>query len=297
MARRGAPVHRSAMTYARERMAATRSSIYLGEGSKGWALVETERSALILGPPRSGKTTSTVTPSVAAAPGAVVSTSTKPDVLMATAGARSQLGRCWLFDPTGGGAAGVRGLSGLPVSELPLSELRWSAPARAGNWEAAVSLAHSMVSVTSPRPTGSDSYHWYERAEALMAPLLHAAALTGEDMAAVVRWINRRDVQDAVRVLDQHGANLALDVLDGIMETEARGRSGIFSTASGTLSAYRAGPALAAAAHPHFEPDSFVHSQDTLYICFGGAEQDRMAPLVAALLEAVRQAAYKRASS
>ena len=56
---------------------------------------------MILGPPRSGKTSTIVIPSLLAAPGAVVSTATKRDVLDATWRARSQVGQVWVFDPTG----------------------------------------------------------------------------------------------------------------------------------------------------------------------------------------------------
>src|ERR1700722_3420878 len=44
------------------------------------------KTMLGLGPPRSGKTSSVVIPRVIGAPAAVVSTSTKPDVLLATCG-------------------------------------------------------------------------------------------------------------------------------------------------------------------------------------------------------------------
>lgn len=43
-----------------------------------------QHSVLVLGPPRCGKTSTIVVPSVVEAPGAVVSTSTKPDVLETT---------------------------------------------------------------------------------------------------------------------------------------------------------------------------------------------------------------------
>ncbi len=58
-----------------------------------------EGSMLILGPPRSGKTSSLVIPSVLDAPAAVVSTSTKPDVLAATVFRRSARGRCLRLRP------------------------------------------------------------------------------------------------------------------------------------------------------------------------------------------------------
>ena len=65
------------------------AGVYLGAGSIGPAWAGTEQAVLVLGPPRSGKTSSIVVPTVLGAPGAVVSTSTKPDVLRATAHARA----------------------------------------------------------------------------------------------------------------------------------------------------------------------------------------------------------------
>jgi type IV secretion system protein VirD4 len=74
---------------------------YLGHDERGWCFVRPEQSVMILGPPRSGKTSSLIIPNVMVSNGPVVSTSTKPDVLDATIAVRSQLGRCFLFDPTG----------------------------------------------------------------------------------------------------------------------------------------------------------------------------------------------------
>ena len=85
----------------RARMAAAGSPLYLGAGTDGAVLAPPEQAVLVLGPPRSGKTTSLVIPNVLAAPGPVVTTSTKPDVLLATAAARGDAGRCWLWDPSG----------------------------------------------------------------------------------------------------------------------------------------------------------------------------------------------------
>src|SRR5437868_14031542 len=75
--------------------------IYLGAGAQGWALAAQGSAVLVLGPPRSGKTSAIVVPAILGANGAVVSTSTKLDVLSTTAPARRRLGTCWLFDPSG----------------------------------------------------------------------------------------------------------------------------------------------------------------------------------------------------
>src|SRR3712207_6969067 len=52
------------------------------------------------------------------APGAVLSTSTKPDVLLATARARSRFGTVWVYDPTGAATDLPPGRSEEHTSEL-----------------------------------------------------------------------------------------------------------------------------------------------------------------------------------
>ena len=62
-----------------------------------WASVED--SILLIGPPRSGKGLHIVIPAILDAPGAVVTTSTRPDNLTATLRARQKLGPVAVFDP------------------------------------------------------------------------------------------------------------------------------------------------------------------------------------------------------
>lgn len=73
---------------------------YLLRQSRGkqiWASVED--SILLIGPPRSGKGLHIVIPAILDAPGAVVTTSTRPDNLAATLKAREHLGPTAVFDP------------------------------------------------------------------------------------------------------------------------------------------------------------------------------------------------------
>ena len=58
----------------------------------------------------------------------------------------------------------------------------------------------------------SESAHWVERAEALLAPLLHAAAVSGRDMADVCRWILGHDTREAEAVLTATGAQVETDI-------------------------------------------------------------------------------------
>jgi type IV secretory pathway TraG/TraD family ATPase VirD4 len=257
--------------------------VVVGTGPSGFVVAGPQQAVLVLGPPRSGKTSSLVVPNVLAAWGPVLSTSTKPDVLAATVAARSRSGRCWLYDPTGTVA--------LPDG---VASLRWSPVTAAATWDGALLLARAIVGAAQPAVGLTDGSHWTERAEALLAPLLYAAAVAERDLATVVGWANRHDGRTAVRLL---GGGTAADLLEGILATDKREQSSIWSTASGVLAAYRSDAALASAAAPNFDPRRFVASGDSVYVCAAGRHQGLVAPLVAGLIEDVRTASFDRAAA
>jgi type IV secretion system protein VirD4 len=262
--------------------------IYLGHADDGWRQSEPQHSVLVLGPPRSGKTSSLIIPNILGANGPVVTTSTKPDVLDATAAARAHLGRCHLFDPT----ASVPDRDGV-------HRLRWSPLPACASWRTALSTARSLVMVgaSGTGATRAADSHWTERAQALLAPLLHAAALEGADMRTVLGWVDRHRALPAQQVLSGAGAAIPRDLLDGIVTTDERELSGIWSTASGALGGFRSEEALAATTAPDFDPVSFVSSSDTVYIAAPAHHQALVAPLVVGFLDDVRRAAYDRAAA
>lgn len=261
--------------------------IYLGSGAGGWAWAAPQRSTLVLGPSRSGKTSSLVIPNVLAAPGAVVSTSTKPDVLAATARSRADAGAVMLFDPDGS----------VEVSAA-VHRVGWSPITAAARWDGAMLMADAMVraSAGSGGRSPGDS-HWTERAAALLGPLLHAAALEELPMASVLGWVDRHHGTDALRVLAERIGEEApaTNLLAGILATDAREQSGIWSTASGTLAAYRSTAALRSTAGTLLDADEFCRGAHTLYICSPSRAQQLLAPLVVGLLTDVRDATYRRA--
>jgi type IV secretory pathway TraG/TraD family ATPase VirD4 len=242
-----------------------------------------EQALLVIGPPRSGKTTAVVVPNVLAAPGAVVATSTKTDLCAWSAAPRARRGQVWLFDPSG-----TTGTSWA-------TRLCWSPLYGCESWKVASDRAHSLCAAAQPGAGLARADHWKERAEALIGPLLHAAALGHKSMAQVMRWVLRRDVDEAVEISRQAGGHdLAAYTIEGIVATDERERSGIFSTAAGVLSAYRNPAALEQANSHNFDPEAFVRSSGTVYICAPATEQSQLAPIVVAFLEALRRAAYAR---
>ena len=261
--------------------------LYAGAVLGGLAFADPQNALLVLGPPRSGKTSAIAIPNVIAAPGAVVTTSIKPDVLAATVSSRSEIGRCWLLDPTGS----VR------VDPPGVTRLRWTPVAAASSWDESLVIARSMTGAARPAGRLGESAHWTERAEALLGPLLHAAWLSGAEMETVLGWTLRQETHAAQTVLHAHGVQTAADVLGGIAGTDRRELSGIWSSLAGVLAAYRSDSVLDNSSGVNFDPSAFVASSDTVYVCAPARHQELAAPIVVAFVEQVRSAAYSSRSA
>lgn len=240
------------------------------------------RAVLLLGPPRSGKTSGVIIPAIVSHTGPVVSTSTKPDVFRATRPARAVDGQVWVFNPTG---QSVR-------SDGSVMQLRWSPVAGSVSWDGALLLARALTVNIGAGTT--DRSHWSSRAQALLAPMLHAAAIHGKDMETVLGWVTGHELDEpGVLLEDQRCSRLAFGNLLGILKTEARERSSIFSAAADALQAYGSEHALQAAKGPNFDAARFVHSKDTVYIYAPAERQAAVAPVVCGLLAEIRRATYQ----
>jgi type IV secretion system protein VirD4 len=257
------------------------AGVYLGAvDGGGWRFARSERAVLLLGPPRSGKTSGVMIPALLAHTGPAVCTSTKPDVARATRRSRSRDGRTWVFDPTGAGGHGG--------SEA----LRWSPVQSAVSWDGALVMARAMTSTIGAGTT--ERSHWSNRAQALLAPLLHAASVHGRDMETVVDWVMRHELDQAGILLeDDPCSRLAFGSLLGLLKTEDRERSSIFSATADALQAYTSETTLQAARDPNFDPAAFVRSADTVYINAPAEEQAAAAPIVCGLLSEIRRQTYQ----
>ncbi|MGH3260756.1 MAG: type IV secretory system conjugative DNA transfer family protein [Trebonia sp.] len=260
------------------------SAVYLGVGQAGrsrWA--RAGRAVLVIGPSQSGKTTSVIVPTLLDYPGPVVSTSTKPDVLRATMDSRLEFGRAWQFDPTG------------HAHEIPgVQTLRWSPLSCSQNWDGALLMARAMVTGAAVGTGTTDANHWAKRAQALLAAVLHAAAIGDMPLRTVIGWVTSHDTNGPLSRLRDHATvPLALDALTGIANTEARERSSIFSATADALEAYTSQAALDAAEDQNFDAKQFVTSGDTVYIHAPAEGQRMAAPLVCGLLAEIRRATYQ----
>ncbi len=276
----------SCAALARAQLARCGDGAYLGLGPSGeWITADAHSAVMVLGPPRSGKTSAVMIPALMSCAGPAVSTSTKPDVMEATMTARCEIGQPWLFDPSGEEVS-------LPAGAR---RLRWSPVAGARTWDDALLLARAMTAATRTGAGTSNESHWSERASALLAPLLYAAHLTEQPIEEVLRWTLRQELAPAMFALEDNEADIAVEVLTGISRTEARERSSIFSATAGTLAAYNSDAVRETAADANFDPARFAESADTIYTTAPEHKQALCAPLIVGLLEQVRHAAYRRA--
>ncbi|MHB1891433.1 MAG: type IV secretory system conjugative DNA transfer family protein [Acidimicrobiales bacterium] len=278
---------------------AGRGGIYLGAAQGGMAFAPQSTSVAALGPTRTGKTSCVVVPAVLAAPGAVASTSTKTDVLELTYRARMHNGPCFLYDPTGTTSAP-------PGVEL----LHWSPLAACRTWSGASFTATNMAAAARAAPNapyskgghGNDP-HWVERATAMLAVLMHAAASADLQMATVVSWVDTRraapgfEILEGARLEGTELDKLASDLMTGLASTEQRELSGIWSTTSELLTAYRTREALDSTVGADFDPRGFLDARGTLYVCATGRHQAFAAPMVIGLLNELTSAAYARFAS
>lgn len=205
--------------------------------------------------PRTGKTTCWVVPRILSAPGLVVATSNKPDIVELTRQARQERGKVWVFDP--------QEIVGEPQSFWwnPLSYVTSSVRAAA--------MAQALMDAS--RPAGGQSNPFFDTgARDLVARLLLAAARSGQSLDAVKTWVNDPSDDEPVLLLRQAGEYEKADELQATLNMVEVTRSGIFAGAQQimgftaddrTMSWVRPNNWI-----PELRIEDLVRSSDTLYL-------------------------------
>lgn len=237
--------------------------------------------------PRSGKTTSRVIPAIMDAPGAVVATSNKRDVVDATRAHRSEFGDIWVFDP----------------QDVAEAEPSWywdpcawvlGPDGGQGAQERASELAgHFADSVDS---TGGDPFFEPE-GEDLLKGLILAAALAKEPITKVFEWVTKPTDETPVVILDNNGFGLVAGALSSRYNSADKEKSGVFSTAKKMAAVLQyegvrrwvCPPARGERSRRAFDVDEFVTSTDTLYL-LSKDKKSSAGPLVTAFASAVAAA-------
>ena len=136
---------------------------------------ELEVQPMVVAPPRAGKSSGFVVPWLLDHDGPALVLSTKRDIYDATAPYRRSLGRVWVYDPFGDGERGLHA----------------AVPAR--SWPGAIRAGEALASAAHPDSSNAANEFWDKEAASMLAPLLHAAAISGESMSELVRWLDARD--------------------------------------------------------------------------------------------------------
>ncbi|WP_410646286.1 type IV secretory system conjugative DNA transfer family protein [Amycolatopsis sp. cmx-4-54] len=238
-----------------------------------------EDSKLVVAPQRMGKTQRQAVSDVLRAPGALLATSTRFDVVELTIMDRSRRGRVWVFDPE---------------SRVPWPDkLRWNPIAGCEDFDVALRRSIAICSAMPLEDTKNGGY-FSGKSEGVLAAMLHAAALSGAGLDSIWYWTTSQSYQPA-QILDTHadaapaiGSGLR-NLLDSLKSTsDTSGAGGIFSTLELILRPLNS-PTVMRSLTPKprdrpFDIDDFILSgTDTLYMISRG-RKNSAAPMITALM-------------
>ena len=194
--------------------------IYLGRdvASRTWLWGSPENAYLLLAPPRRGKGVSVIIPNLLDWPGPLVATSTKDDLIVHTACALRQERPVYVFDPTG-------------FSEWP-DPVGWDPVAGCEDPQVAIYRARALNAAAGSSQGIQHADYFQSYNEAIHRCYLHAAAVSGRDIATVRQWVNRAESHDAIRCLrESPAAPEWADDLEAITGMHDQAVSNVFSGA------------------------------------------------------------------
>ena len=234
--------------------------------------------------PRSGKTTSVAIPAVCSAPGAVVATSNKLDILFTAAMRAEATGLTpWVFDPQ-------------EVARTPQTWW-WDPLAGISTVEEAERLAGHFICEVEDEKNSI----WPMSATELLSALLLAANLTGADLTQVYKWLADEHDPAPVAALAAGGFDVLAGSLRGLGHAAPETRASVYFTARSGARCLR-NPQITAwvtpprRSMPRLDPGAFLAGRNTLYLLSkdsGGSA----APLVAALTDRVLRAGVRLAEA
>ncbi|MDO5048531.1 MAG: TraM recognition domain-containing protein [Actinomycetaceae bacterium] len=246
-----------------------------------------EDVCLTVAGPRTGKTTAWVVPRIFAAPGAVVATSNKRDIVDETKQRRvEQTGqRAWVFDP--------QNLAGATQSWW------WNPLSYVTDFVQATALADVFFSAGTPNG-GKGKNEWESWSCNLIAAMLLAAARGGLPITVLHRWLNDQTDDEPVLILRAKGENMSATSLQGILDLVPETRSGVYGGASRIMN-FLNNDSLMRWVTPvegldEFDPAEFVKTKQTLY-CLSQEGRGSATQVVTALTVAVVEEAVKYAAA
>lgn len=237
--------------------------------------------------PRTGKTTSRAVPAILDAPGGVLVTSNKRDVVDATRDVRAEAGPVWVFDPQG--------------IALENPTWWWNPLSYVTDEVRAAKLADHFASGSRDPGAKTDAY-FDPAGQDLLAGLLLAASLDVRPITDVYTWLTRPTEEEPIDILRRHGYDLTADQVRGVITAPEKQRGGIYGTAQ-QMASCLTNRQVAAWVNPQgnpdlraqFDPAAFVRDGGTLY-SLSKEGRGTAGPLVTALTVAVVEAAEELAA-
>lgn len=248
-----------------------------------------EDMMILIAGPRVGKSTSLVIPAITAAPGAVVTTSNKRDVLDATRDLRALAGDVWVFDP----------------QRVALEEPTWwwNPLSYVTDDTKAAKLAEHFSSGTTAAGSKTDPY-FEGKGKDLLAGLLLAAAVGNRPITDVYDWLSDVTRTEHLEYLEASGYRRMADGVTSVQRMVDKQRDSIYSSAERMAACLKntgierwVNPDPSPLSpRPEFNPHEFVKGTGTLYsLSKEGA--GTAGPLVTALTAATIEAAEELASN
>ncbi len=241
-----------------------------------------EASLRLVAPPGEGKTFRALAPILRQHPGPAIATSTKPDLYELTALARHRRGPVLALDPD--------------MLVPGADPVRWSPVAGCEKSEVAERRASAFVAASGDDGDVQNGAFFRDSARDLLKAYLHAAALEGLDVRAVLEWSRRPDDPTPAHVL-----SVSPFAAPGWADIVGLHTSGAAETTSGVLR--YVGRALSCFSHQavveaccplpgdELDIEDFLVARGTVYLLGKGSRLGAVAPLITAFADEVFDAA------
>jgi type IV secretion system protein VirD4 len=242
-----------------------------------------DQALRVIGPMGSGKTFRFLARLLRDVPGPALATSTKPDLIELTLGARRRRGPVAVLDP-----------QDLVPGQEPL---RWS-PVH-GAEDTLVAELRGRAFIAGSRATASPggrsdegAAHYRHLAGTWLSCLIHAAALDGASWRDVLRWAKRPDDPAPRQILQHHpgaGPQWAESLLDATTGDD-RAVGNTRSTLANALAAFAHQPVIDAVDVPPgraTDIEGLLDANGTLYLLGKDSAHSTVSPLVTAITEDV----------
>lgn len=243
--------------------------------------IRREDTAAALSVPRGGKSSRMVIPKIKESRGAVVTTSTRPDVLRATILHRSKRGTCHVAD--------FDNLTSWP------NKLNWDLVAGCQDDKMALSRAAAMVNAIPLGTDSSTASHFEDGCRKILRALLHAAALKdGGNMRDVMLWAQNFAEKEPAMIIRNQSKSVPMWAADldqwcrlDNPKTIGGTRTTLFRILDPMMSEAVLSRLCPGPDDTQMDIRQFCESNDTLYALVDDDSGMGTAPIVTALVESI----------